>query len=281
MYRDRDHRRPLPMRIALATGIVTLVLGSFLLMAALLSQGIADPLVATIVLGSTVFLGVITLRRIRPQWLQHEPAPPALRQESLWWVIGALLMTFVAGQAFGMVLYLELGSSAFDKSIEQRQVAGGLVTLGLVLLTAPLGEEALFRGLLQPLLRRQVGLPATMLTTSLLFAGLHGNIVQLASTLPLGIALALLYEHTRALWPCVLAHLGFNVLALLVPTYLIQAVAGPVEAIFLIIVCAGYLTLWHQRTIKRPVPATSPAETGCTSPRSQVRRAHPPNRSSR
>lgn len=259
-------------QVARVVGVVIMTLGPFLVAAALLSWWIPDPLVATGVLGvTTAFVGV-GLRARRPRWFEHKPVPARLPSAYPWWALGALLVTFLAGQVLGTWLYLHLGSSAFDQNVDQQRASGGLITLTLVLLAAPMGEEALFRGLLQPLLRRQVRLLTTMVITSMMFAGLHGNIMQLASTLPLACALTLLFEHTRRLWPCIVLHVGFNALAVLTPTQLVQGLASPASMAFLLLACTGYLLLWHQSATRLP------GDASCQNQGSEVLGGHPPHR---
>jgi hypothetical protein len=90
----------------------------------------------------------------------------------------------------------------------------------MAVIMAPFLEEALFRGILLPALRRRLSfVPAATLVT-VLFAALHG--VQTGGYLPAlvaigvtGFVLAWLREASGSLWPSVLFHMGFNFTALL------------------------------------------------------------------
>ncbi|HKJ00742.1 MAG TPA: CPBP family intramembrane glutamic endopeptidase [bacterium] len=90
----------------------------------------------------------------------------------------------------------------------------------MAVIMAPFLEEALFRGVLLPALRRRMGfVPAALLVTAL-FTALHG--VQTGGYLPamaaiaiVGYLLAWLREASGSLWPSVLFHMGFNFTALL------------------------------------------------------------------
>jgi membrane protease YdiL (CAAX protease family) len=90
----------------------------------------------------------------------------------------------------------------------------------MAVIMAPFLEEALFRGILLPSLRRRMRfVPAAVIVTAL-FTGLH--VVQTGGYLPamvtiaiVGYLLAWLREASDSLWPSVLFHMGFNFTALL------------------------------------------------------------------
>jgi membrane protease YdiL (CAAX protease family) len=75
---------------------------------------------------------------------------------------------------------------------------------------APLGEEALFRGLIQPVLRRRLPPGAAIAATALLFAALHGHGISFVPLLLFGAVLGLAYELTGSLLVCILVHFWFN-----------------------------------------------------------------------
>lgn len=91
------------------------------------------------------------------------------------------------------------------------------------LIAAPLGEESLIRGFIYPMLRKHLPAPLTITITACLFALLHGNLVQIALTLPLGIVLGHLYEHTHDLRVCIEAHMLFNVMTVVLPSGTVSA----------------------------------------------------------
>ncbi|MFJ1733234.1 lysostaphin resistance A-like protein [Streptomyces sp. NPDC088254] len=228
-------------------GIGWCVLVPFAAVAVYLSLGtfavrlIGEPIVATAVLGMLVVVLVGSVRIQRPRWLAHAPGPrprPEIPRFG-WTVLGCAVLAFLAGQSLALWIYVTVGSAGFDASNQTRHAAGALATLLLTLVAAPVGEEALFRGLIYPLLRKRVSILASTLVTAVVFGLLHGNAVQFASTLPLAVLLALVYERTRVLWPCVLLHLGFNLAAALVPAQALGALANPVSAVFLCLAYAG------------------------------------------
>lgn len=202
---------------------------------------IGEPIVATTVLGALVVVLVGAMRIQRPRWLTHAPAPqprPEIPDFGRT-VVGCAALAFLAGQSLALWIYFTAGSASFDASNQTRHAAGAVATLLLTLVAAPAGEEFLFRGLIYPLLRKRVSILVSTMVTAVVFGLVHSSAVQFASTLPLAVLLALVYERTRVLWPCVLLHLGFNLAAAVVPAQALGALANPVSAVFLFLAFAG------------------------------------------
>ena len=86
------------------------------------------------------------------------------------------------------------------------QVLLVLVAAGL----APLGEEALFRGLLLPALTRRVGLIGGVAISAALFALLHFNAFAFLPLFAFGLALGAAYWMTGSLLVPILMHAVFN-----------------------------------------------------------------------
>lgn len=103
------------------------------------------------------------------------------------------------------------------------------------LIIAPIGEEALMRGFLYPLLRTRFSAASTIAITTLLFALLHGNLIQVILTIPLGIALGYLYERTQNLTACISAHMLFNVIALILPSVPVETTHAAIAGVLLLI----------------------------------------------
>jgi membrane protease YdiL (CAAX protease family) len=82
-----------------------------------------------------------------------------------------------------------------------------------VIMIAPFAEEFFFRGFLFQALRRSWGTWLGALGSAVIFSAIHlepSKFVQLAI---LGMALALLFDKTDSLWPCILLHALNNTLA--------------------------------------------------------------------
>jgi membrane protease YdiL (CAAX protease family) len=212
-----------------------------------------EPVAATAASGAVIVIAVIALRILKPSWITYNPAQRPGRETPHFGLAIALcsVVAFLAGQAMGLWLYLAVGSAGYDESNQVRESAGVWQTLLLSLAVAPAGEEALFRGLLYPLLRRRVGAVIATLITAAGFGLLHGNTVQFAAVLPLGVLLALLYERTRALWPCVVVHLGFNLAAAVVPAHALLPLANPVSAVLLLLAFGAGAWMLHRQVTGR------------------------------
>ncbi|MCM1399299.1 MAG: CPBP family intramembrane metalloprotease [Clostridium sp.] len=98
------------------------------------------------------------------------------------------------------------------------------VLLLAVFVAAPIGEELLFRGLLQKYIKTFFGkvftkgvAVFTVLTQALLFALYHGNVVQEIYAFVMGIFLGALAWRFGSLIPCILFHIAINASILLVP----------------------------------------------------------------
>jgi membrane protease YdiL (CAAX protease family) len=91
------------------------------------------------------------------------------------------------------------------------QIWRALAVLIAVVL-APLGEEVLFRGLLQSMFRRYLHSPwAAVICTSILFAAVHFTVLQsLPALFALSLALGYNYERTGRLYSPIMIHMLFN-----------------------------------------------------------------------
>lgn len=124
------------------------------------------------------------------------------------------------------------------QKLSETTPAIAIVIMSLII--APIGEEALMRGFIYPILRRKLSVTSTIVVTALLFAMLHGNIVQIILTIPLGIALGYLYERTHNLLACIGMHMLFNATALLLPSVHV----GNMDAVAAASLVAITLGLW-------------------------------------
>lgn len=237
--------------LAVSAGVV----GAYIALALIASSTISEPITATIVLGMAVVVLVGVLRWKKSAWLAYAPTSPPWTSDRqfLGHAMGAVLLAFLAGQTCAIWLYRLLGSENFDASTDARQSAGVALTLILTVLVAPMSEEALFRGVLYPLLRRRAGVMLSAVLSAALFGLVHGNLVQLTVTLPFAIVLALVYERTRALWVCVLLHMAFNVAAASPVASLVSLLANPVTAGFFLVAFIGVCLALASRVARAQV----------------------------
>lgn len=124
----------------------------------------------------------------------------------------------------GRVIGELIQSSQGVENLTSRYLALGgwaIALLGVMaVVMAPLLEETLFRGILQPALKRRVGFPLAALAVTAVFTATH--LPQFFSYPPAlvlifvcGGLLSLLREAADSLWPPILFHFGFNLAALL------------------------------------------------------------------
>jgi membrane protease YdiL (CAAX protease family) len=123
--------------------------------------------------------------------------------------------SFVAG------FFANQGETIFD-SVVQRSIYVRMMIALLSVASAPLVEEAVYRGVLYPALRRSVGVVAATLLVSLLFAAVHVGQYNLTTGMPnwavitkvamVGLCLTLMRATTGRLLPCVVMHATCNAL---------------------------------------------------------------------
>lgn len=104
--------------------------------------------------------------------------------------------------------------------VDQLQASSGnlaalAVWLVVASVAAPLLEEAVFRGALQRSLRARFGGGWSVAISSVAFAVIHPQVgIGLVGVLVIGVAVALVREHERSLWPSVVVHALNNGVAL-------------------------------------------------------------------
>lgn len=133
-------------------------------------------------------------------------------------VIMTLVMTIVIymiAVTLAMFVKILLNTPSPIQGVSSQVPLEAIITLSI--LVVPIGEEALMRGFVYPVVRQQFSAPVTIALSACAFALLHGNAVQITLTLPLGIACGFMYEHTHNLTACIVTHMLFNTLTLLPP----------------------------------------------------------------
>lgn len=224
-----------------AAGLILYVTVSFTV--GLLS---GSPVLGTAVSGPVVFGAVAAWRRWAPGAWSPRHVSQQARETQFWvFVLLGLVTCFLGGQTLAVWLYAEYGSPVFDAAQSAQNAVPVALLLFALVVAAPAGEEALMRGLVYPLLRRRWPVLASALVSSTVFAVLHGNLVQVAVALPLGMLLAFVHEHVGRLWPVVVLHALFNLASVLVPVYLVEAIATPLVFSTALVGAASVLMVLH------------------------------------
>lgn len=139
--------------------------------------------------------------------------------------LGSLIYTGVAG--YSIYLLIALVQSTMSQSLplactasmqlgmrllEQQDAVSVVLYLALLGLLAPLAEELIFRGFVYGGIRRYLPAFTAVLVSAGIFGLMHLNSMALLQLVVIGIILAVLYERTRSLIPCIVCHALNNVL---------------------------------------------------------------------
>lgn len=209
--------------IAIIAGALALYVGVALSVAALSGDAILGAAVSNL---TAAVLAIA--HRWRATGTPLAGPPRARARTSAFWVTAAaaLIVCWTAGQAAAAWVYSAVGSAGFDAvSATQHKSSVPLLLLTAVIL-APLGEESLLRGIAYPALRKHWPPLASAFVTAAVFSILHGNLVQIVLTVPLGVLLAFVYEGSQRLWPVVTMHVLFNLVGFIIPKSLVADIAN-------------------------------------------------------
>jgi len=155
-----------------------------------------------LLMGTRRGMSLRSLGFVRPQTWR-----PALR---------AFAAALVAGPAYGMLL-LSLGTAVGSHA--PGVVLGALTPMPLsavamwavpLVVSVPLLEEIIFRGLLFRGLRLRFAVMPALVVTGLLFAVFHMDLARLVPLTIAGAAFAYAYERSGSIWPAIAAHAGLN-----------------------------------------------------------------------
>ena len=236
----QSHTQPNTMRILLTAGgaIAAYVVTMTLLYA--LTHKVIFTLTFT---NATAATYVVIWRK------RHANSPLIAKIRKSWWrLLLNVLATIVGtiGIYMGASTIALLAKNAMNapspiQNITDEVPIAALATLSILIV--PIGEEALMRGFVYPIMRQQFSAPVTIALSACLFALLHGNIVQIILTLPLGIACGCIYEQTHSLMQCIGTHMLFNALTFITHTPTLRALLV-VEALATALTVSVLWALW-------------------------------------
>lgn len=155
---------------------------------------------------------------------RHANSPLIAKIRKSWWrvsldTLAAILETiaiYLGATTIALLAKNAMNAPSPIQNITDEVPIAALATLSILIV--PIGEEALMRGFVYPIMRQQFSAPVTIALSACLFALLHGNIVQIILTLPLGIACGYMYEQTHSLMQCIGIHMLFNALTFITHT---------------------------------------------------------------
>lgn len=208
-------------------------LAPLLWIAAAFAFYLAAALLVTLVSGSAtagsavaylaIFIAVVLWRRSRPEWVALPDTAPARQSPKQFWtmVAATLGLCWITGQVAASWVFQNLGSEQYEQSVALQAETPLLLLMVSAIVLAPMGEEALMRGVAYPMVRKIFSPVIAAVIVSAAFALIHGNLVQVMVAIPLGMLLAFVYERTQRLWSVVVLHAFFNATAMLTPASLI------------------------------------------------------------
>lgn len=188
------------------------------------AEAAADYSLVAVLFGNlliTLFIFLLAARR-DPGWKRSLGLIPG----SLWRRVRDGLLGYVAffPLLVGTALVAVLAAHLFHLEAEQNPLvplvlgSDSLWFLVFLLifggLVGPVTEEIFFRGFFYPALRKRMGRVGAILINAFCFAALHGNLVQLAPLIGLGLILAVLRERTGSVLASTVLHCAHNTLVL-------------------------------------------------------------------
>lgn len=121
-----------------------------------------------------------------------------------------------------------------------------------VFILAPIGEELLFRGVLQGYLLKAANkktVPYVIIAQGLIFGIYHGNLVQCVYASVLGIFLGLIAYRYNSILPSIVFHMAINISVILIPKIFFAATPNTIitgiVSLTLFVICCRYI-LFHK-----------------------------------
>ncbi len=153
-------------------------------------------------------------------------------------ILSAIAINYVSA-IFQEILGIEFTSSVGEISLNGvKETILGIISIAIV---PALLEETVIRGIvMQPL--RKYGDKYAIIASALLFAVMHGNMVQIPYTVIGGILLGYLTISTGSLWPSIIMHFINNLYSVIVVSVndnISEIASGIVTAVMLVVFSIG------------------------------------------
>jgi len=161
------------------------------------------------------FFLLARLQHQQPLWQSLGWKKPTVK-EVFGYLAGGCGLAFAA--SFGLWLLPDTQSFPLEKSFSSRTAS--IAVGAFAVLIAPVVEEVVFRGLVFAIIERTVGLKVAVLTTAILFAGLHVPEYwhawnHLLMILLVGLVFSLARAASGSLTPSIILHVGYNSLIMI------------------------------------------------------------------
>ena len=141
------------------------------------------------------------------------------RLKAIWIMLATLVVYYIAAGLFAsLVLKPDQEDIGGELGVGNPSILIAVLAVVMIVGLAPVAEELFFRGFLFAGLRTRWSLWPAAITSGLIFGLVHAptGITTVVPLAVLGFALCWLYDRTGSLWPCVIAHMINNGLALAV-----------------------------------------------------------------
>ena len=127
------------------------------------------------------------------------------------WAAAAFVAFIVAAQVYGTLIHIPKDDLPFAENPSTLvAIMTGIFVIGI----APTVEEFFFRGFLYQAMRGRLGVALGAVTSGVIFGAVHLEApAQMGVLAILGVILALLFERTKSLYPCILLHAVNNAIA--------------------------------------------------------------------
>ena len=139
------------------------------------------------------------------------------RLKAIWIMLATLVAYYIAAGLFAsLVLKPDQEDIGGELGVGNPSIVIAVLAVVMIVGLAPIAEELFFRGFVFAGLRTRWSLWPAAITSGLIFGLVHAptGITTVVPLATLGIALCWLYNRTGSLWPCVIAHMINNGLAL-------------------------------------------------------------------
>lgn len=167
-------------------------------------------------------------------------------------VILSLIVSIAFENLFDIIGVINV-SETYNKFLDAMEKTPFIWEFLAAVVTAPLLEELVFRGLLHKRLRRCLDMKKSALISAFAFGITHGNFVQFLYAFIVGLLLAYIYELYNSLWATILFHACNNLITTVMPKYFNSIDSYTIKALIVAIELAltyGAFVLLNKRVAK-------------------------------
>lgn len=149
-----------------------------------------------------------------------------------------------------LIPFPEAWFSSYNETMGMMLDGSELFLAAATVIAAPFVEEVVFRGLVYTRLCRGMKRWIAALLSAVIFGLVHGTVLHLVYTVPMGLILCLIYDKYRTLWAPIVFHMGFNLAGTVLGYYSLSTAGSMIAmlAIALYLTVIGFLSMrWYRR----------------------------------